>query len=223
MSKPLLVLVRHGQSAWNRQNRFTGWEDPPLTRRGVQEARDIAAALSSAGLTFDAAFTSYLRRAIETLWQIQRSMDLMWLPSASDWRLNERHYGALQGQNKATAARLHGEKAVLEWRRDPAVRPPHGGGAAAPDHRYAGISIPAGENLKETSVRTAACYKERIAPLLKQGQRVLLVAHGNALRSLAMHLESLSPVAVRRMEIPTGSALVYSRSTSGGLRRRRLG
>ena len=209
MPPPRLVLVRHGQSAWNRQNRFTGWEDPPLTPKGRKEAKETAEMMADASMTFDAAFTSYLRRAVETLWEIQRRMNLMWLPSATDWRLNERHYGALQGKNKEEIARQYGAEKIREWRRGFAARPPTGGGAHAPDHRYLTTQIPAGENLEETAARAAACYQERILPLLQQNKRILVVAHGNSLRALVMYLDNISPANIARLEIPTGGAVAY--------------
>ena len=209
MPPPGLVLARHGQSVWNRQNRFTGWEDPPLTVRGRKEARQTAALLAKSGATFDAAFTSYLRRAAETLLEIQRRMKLMWLPVKTDWRLNERHYGALQGENKDGMIRRHGAEKVREWRRSYSVRPPAGGGVFAPDHRYCGVSVPDGENLEETGVRVFACYEERILPLLKQNKRVLVVAHGNSLRALVMRLDGVSAAGIADLEIPTGAAAAY--------------
>lgn len=214
MPPPRLVLVRHGQSTWNRQNRFTGWEDPPLTARGRMEAKQTADILTETGATFDAAFTSYLRRAVETLWEIQRRMKLMWLPVSTDWRFNERHYGALQGKNKDELAQLHGAKKIREWRRSYGARPPAGGGGAAADHRYCGAQIPDGESLEETGVRVFACYKERVLPLLKKNKRVLIVAHGNVLRALLMHLDNISPADISRLEIPTGGAAAYQ--TGGG-------
>lgn len=215
---PRLVLARHGQSAWNRQNRFTGWEDPPLTPKGRKEAQLTAQYLADSGAVFDAAFTSYLRRAVETLWEIQRNMNLMWLPVFTDWRFNERHYGALQGQNKSQIARQHGNKQLQEWRRSYAVRPPLGKPIAAPDHRYQNAAIPAGESLEDTRARAAACYEERILPLLQQNKRVLIVAHGNSLRALIMHLDNISPANISGLEIPTGGAIAYDSKKTGAPR-----
>ncbi len=215
MPPPRLVLARHGESAWNRQNRFTGWEDPPLTSAGRSEAKHTADMLAAAGATFDAAYTSYLRRAAETLHEIQRRMKLMWLPVFSDWRLNERHYGALQGINKEEAARRYGAKQVRAWRRGFAERPPPGGKATAPDHRYDGVAVPCGESLEDTAKRARACYAERILPLLRQNKRVLVVAHGNSLRALIMHLDNISPADIVRLEIPTGGALAYQTGKNG--------
>ena len=212
---PGLVLVRHGQSTWNHQNRFTGWEDPPLSDSGRVEAQKTAQLLITAGITFDAVFTSYLRRAIETMWLLQQQMDLMWLPTMSDWRLNERHYGALQGQNKAATARQYGAQQLHAWRRSHDVRPPLGGTAFAPDHRYTHAKIPQGENLTDTGTRVVACYEERILPLMQRQQRLLVVAHGNSLRALIMHLDKISPAAIMKLEIPTGGAIGYHTDKNG--------
>ena len=209
------MLVRHGQSAWNRDNRFTGWEDPPLTAQGRAEARAAAQRLRAAKITFDAAFVSYLRRAVETLWVIQRRTDLMWLPVATDWRLNERHYGALQGENKDEMTRLHGAEQVRAWRRDYETRPPTGVAPRAPDHRYAEAEVPRGENLADTRARAVACYEERILPLLRARRRVLAVAHGNSLRALMMHLSGVSPAEAPQLEIPTGGAAAYRTDEKG--------
>ena len=212
---PALVLARHGQSEWNRQNRFAGWEDPPLTDKGRDEARQTAARLAAAGAVFDAAHTSYLRRAIETLHLIQERMSLMWIPSATDWRLNERHYGGLQGENKSDMAKLHGEEKLRLWRRGCDIPPPPGGGAAAPDHRYDGVAIPNGESLTQTAARVWAYYEENILPQLRAKKRVLVVAHGNSLRGLIMRLENLSPPEVMALEIPTAAAAAYQADPQG--------
>lgn len=209
------MLVRHGQSTWNRDNRFTGWEDPPLTSRGRAEARTTARKLLAEKINFDAAFTSYLRRAVETLWIIQRRMNLMWLPSGADWRLNERHYGALQGENKAEMEKLQGAKRVREWRRSYETRPPQGGVLRVPDHRYDATEIPSGENLADTGARVLACYEERILPLLRAQKRVLVVAHGNSLRALIMRLSQIPTDEIMRLEIPTGGATAYSAGKDG--------
>lgn len=209
------MLVRHGQSEWNRENRFTGWEDPPLTSRGQDEARATAQKMRAANITFDGAFVSYLRRAVETLWLIQQEMNLMWLPTATDWRLNERHYGALQGENKSEIARQHGEEQVLLWRRGYEDRPPPGEPLRVPDHRYADAEVPRGENLADTRARAAACYESRILPLLRARRRVLAVAHGNTLRALMMHLGDIAPADAMRLEIPTGGAAAYKTDENG--------
>ena len=207
--------MRHGQSEWNRDNRFTGWEDPSLTEQGLSEARETARKMRDAGFVFDSAFVSYLRRAAETLHSIQREMDLMWLPIASDWRLNERHYGELQGKNKAETAAEFGAKKVREWRRSYDIRPPQGGELRAADHRYAAAEIPRGESLADTRARAVACYEERIAPLLREKRRILVVAHGNSLRALVMHLSGISPADVMQLEIPTGGATIYYADDNG--------
>ncbi len=209
------MLVRHGESEWNRENRFTGWEDPPLTSRGRDEARATAQTMRAAEITFDAAFVSYLRRAVETLWLIQQEMDLMWLPAATDCRLNERHYGALQGEDKTETTRRHGEKQVHLWRRGYEERPPPGGILRVADHRYAETEIPRGENLADTRARAAACYEERILPLLRARRRALVVAHGNSLRALMMHLGGIAPADAMRLEIPTGGAAAYRTDENG--------
>lgn len=209
------MLVRHGQSVWNRDDRFTGWQDPPLTAKGRAEANKTAQKLRAAKITFDCAFVSYLQRATETLWLIQKKMDLMWLPVASDWRLNERHYGALQGGNKTQAAMQHGEEQVRKWRRSFATRPPSGGALQISDHRYAGVKIPRGESLADTRARAVACYEERILPMLQDGRRILVVAHGNSLRALVMHLGDISPADIMQLEIPTGGATAYYADNKG--------
>lgn len=209
------MLVRHGQSVWNRDNRFTGWADPPLTARGRTEARATALRLGAANITFDVAFASYLRRAVETLWLIQQKMNLMWLPTNTDWRLNERHYGALQGKNKEEMTQRHGEEKVQAWRRGYESRPPPGVALRVSDHRYAAAEIPRGENLADTRVRAAACYEERILPMLRAQRRVLVVAHGNSLRALMMHLGDIAPADVMKLEIPTGGAVAYQTDAQG--------
>ncbi len=212
-----LVLVRHAQSEWNAQNRFTGWQDPSLSKEGMSEARLCAAAMREDGLTFDCAYTSYLRRAVRTLWLIQEEMDLMWLSVFTDWRLNERHYGDLQGRNKAEIAAAHGEAQVYDWRRGYLSCPPLAAAAVdAPDHRYAGIADkPQGESLATTLLRTRACYEERIVPQLQAGRRVLVVAHGNSLRTLVKHIENIADADIAQVSIPTGRALVYQTDDKG--------
>lgn len=212
---PRLVLARHGESEWNRQNRFTGWEDPPLTDKGRKEAVETAQILQSQKMMFDAAFTSYLRRAAETLWLVQQHLEMTWIPVTTDWRLNERHYGALQGEDKTTAVEQYGEERVLAWRRGYDIRPPAGGGAYAPDGRYTETTIPEGESLEDTGKRVWECYSERILPLLRAGRRVLVVAHGNSLRSLIMKLDNIAPEDVLKLEIPTGGAVVYDVGDDG--------
>ena len=207
--------MRHGQSTWNRAGRFTGWEDPPLTSRGRAEARTTARKLLAEKIQFDAVFSSYLRRAAETLWIIQQQMNLMWLPSHTDWRLNERHYGALQGEKKADMEKLHGAQQVHEWRRGYESRPPPGGKSRVPDHRYDETEIPSGENLADTAARVLECFEESVLPLLRAQKRVLIVAHGNSLRALIMHLSRISPDEIMHLEIPTGGATKYSCKKDG--------
>jgi 2,3-bisphosphoglycerate-dependent phosphoglycerate mutase len=211
-----LVLIRHGESTWNQENRFTGWTDVGLTEKGSQEALEAGRVLARDGYVFDVAYTSVLKRAIKTLWIALEEMDLMWIPVYCDWRLNERHYGALQGLNKAEIAALHGEKQTMLWRRSYSVRPP----ALAPDDerspardpRYAGLhaeQIPLTECLKDTVARFLPSWKETIAPAILQGKRVLIVAHGNSLRALVKHLDGISDDDIVGLNIPTGIPLVY--------------
>jgi 2,3-bisphosphoglycerate-dependent phosphoglycerate mutase len=211
-----LVLIRHGQSTWNRENRFTGWQDVPLSEQGRAEARAAARKLIEAGYDFDYTFTSRLTRAIHTLNIVQVEMDRMWLDVERDWRLNERHYGALTGLDKAETAAKHGEEQVLLWRRSYDIRPPaYAEGDPknpASDIRYAKLQDferPRTESLKDTVARVVPFWKARIAPRVKAGERVLVVAHGNSLRALAKFLDGLSDEEVVGMNIPTGIPLVY--------------
>ena len=211
-----LVLLRHGESAWNRENRFTGWTDVGLSSAGEREARNAGRALRDAGFTFDLAFTSVLQRAIRTLWAVQEEMNLLWLPVLKDWRLNERHYGALQGLNKDEIAEFYGKEQVHLWRRGFAVRPP-ALNLTDPRHprfdaRYARLSpnrLPTTESLQDTLFRVQECWEDMILPEMNKGGRVLIAAHGNSLRALAKHLENLSDEAVMQLNIPTGIPLVY--------------
>lgn len=209
-----IVLVRHGQSLWNEENRFTGWTDVDLTERGMNEARTAGRTLREAGYDFDIALTSYLRRAVRTLWLIQEEMDRMWLPVDTDWRINERHYGALQGLNKKETVAKHGEAQVKLWRRSFDVRPPalDENDRRHPKHdpRYRFLANPpATESLEDTLARVIAHWNEKLIPLLKAGKRVLVSSHGNSLRALAMHLEHLTGETVMALNIPTGIPLVY--------------
>ena len=210
---PTLVLVRHGQSAWNLENRFTGWWDVDLTQQGEEEARAAGALMAEKGLDFDRCFTSLQTRAIRTLYLAQRAMGRLWLPVEKDWRLNERHYGGLTGLNKAETAARHGDEQVHVWRRSFDVPPPpmEPGGPydLAADRRYAGIEVPATESLKDTIARVLPCWEERIAPALRDGQRVLISAHGNSLRALVKHLSGIADDAITGLEIPTGRPIVY--------------
>lgn len=216
-----LVLLRHGESVWNRENRFTGWTDVDLTAKGVAEAGDAARLLSAEGFTFDVAYTSVLKRAIRTLWIVMDAMDLMWIPVIRNWRLNERHYGALQGLNKAETAARHGEEQVHVWRRSYDIPPPplDPGDERHPgrDPRYRDLApeeIPCTESLKDTVGRFLPYFHQEIAPAVRQGRRVLIAAHGNSLRALVKHLDALSDQAVTTLNIPTGVPLVYELDNS---------
>jgi 2,3-bisphosphoglycerate-dependent phosphoglycerate mutase len=211
-----LVLVRHGQSQWNLENRFTGWTDVPLSPLGQQEALAGAKALKDAGYGFDLCFTSYLKRAIKTLDIILEAMDLMWLPVTKSWRLNERHYGALQGLNKAETAAKYGDDQVFIWRRSYDVRPaalePDDPRHPRLDRRYAELSpeeLPAVECLKDTVARVLPYWHDVLTPAIASGGRVLVAAHGNSLRALVKHLDNVSDEAIASLNIPTGVPLVY--------------
>ena len=211
-----LVLLRHGESTWNQENRFTGWTDVDLSEKGVREAREAGRTLKAEGIFFDAACTSVLKRAIRTLWLTLDEMDRVWTPVTVDWRLNERHYGALQGLNKSEMAEKFGEAQVKVWRRSYDIRPPalEAGDPrdAALDPRYAGLSreqVPLTECLKDTVARVLPCWEERIAPQVRAGRRVLVAAHGNSLRALVKILDGVSDAAIVELNIPTGLPLVY--------------
>jgi len=209
-----LVLCRHGQSDWNLKNLFTGWTDVDLTEQGVQEAIDAARTLNASGYEFDIAFTSVLTRAIRTLWLMLDEMDRMWLPVIRDWRLNERHYGSLQGLNKAETAAKYGEDQVHIWRRSYDIPPPKldDGDERHPGHdaRYAGIdNLPSTESLATTLDRVLPCWNEIIAPELRAGKDVLIAAHGNSLRALVKMLDGISDKAITGFNIPTGIPLAY--------------
>src|SRR5688500_10587112 len=211
-----LVLLRHGQSDWNRENRFTGWTDVDLSPTGIEEAHRAGRLLVEEGLTFDVAFTSLLKRAVRTLWIVLDEMDLMWLPVHRSWRLNERHYGALQGLNKAETAAQHGEAQVKIWRRSYDIPPP----ALSPDdprhpsreRRYADLTpeeLPVTESLKDTVARFLPYWQGTIAPEIKAGRKVLIAAHGNSLRALVKYLDNISEHEILELNIPTGVPLVY--------------
>jgi len=210
-----LVLIRHGESAWNKENRFTGWTDVDLTPRGVDEACAAGRLLKAEGYDFDFAFTSVLKRAIRTLNLALEEMGRLWLPVEKDWRLNERHYGSLQGLNKAEMAARFGEAQVLVWRRSYDTPPPalETGDArdAANDRRYAGLGsrLPRTECLKDTVERVVPYWNERIAPRVSAGERVLVAAHGNSLRALVKYLDGMSDEAIVALNIPTAVPLVY--------------
>ena len=210
---PTLVLLRHGQSAWNLENRFTGWWDVDLTEQGVQEAWAAGVALQAASLDFDRCFTSFQTRAIKTLNLTLEAMGRLWLPVEKDWRLNERHYGGLTGLDKAQTAALHGDDQVKIWRRSFDIPPPlpEEGSAwdLSKDARYRGIPIPQTESLKDTIARVLPYWESAIAPELKAGKRVLISAHGNSLRALVKHLSGISDAEIASLEIPTGQPIVY--------------
>jgi 2,3-bisphosphoglycerate-dependent phosphoglycerate mutase len=211
-----LVLLRHGESTWNQENRFTGWTDVSLSGRGVQEALEAGRTLKREGYVFDVAYTSVLKRAIKTLWLVLEEMDLMWIPVHRSWRLNERHYGALQGLNKAETVERHGAEQVKLWRRSYDVRPP----ALSPedernpaqDPRYAELrpqEIPLTESLKDTVARAMPYWHDAIAPAIRAGRRVLIASHGNSLRALVKYLDGISDEEIVERNIPTGIPLVY--------------
>ena len=211
-----LVLLRHGESVWNRENRFTGWTDVDLSERGRQEAQEAGRLLKEAGYLFDVAYTSVLKRAIRTLWYSLDALDLMWIPVEKDWRLNERHYGGLQGLNKAETAERHGEQQVKIWRRSYDIPPP----PLTPDDerhpsrdpRYASLDprdLPLTESLKDTVARFLPYWHQTIAPAITSGKRVVIAAHGNSVRALVKYLDEVSEADILELNIPTGIPLVY--------------
>lgn len=211
-----LVLIRHGESTWNLENRFTGWTDVPLTDTGVAQAREAGRLLKEAGFEFDVAYTSVLKRAVWTLWHALDTMDRTWLPVLHDWRLNERHYGALQGLNKADMARQYGDAQVLQWRRSYDVPPPpltaDDPRGQRQDPRYAKLpadAVPLTECLKDTVARVLPCWNERLAPAIRSGQRVLVAAHGNSIRAMVKMLDGISDADIVGLNIPNGIPLVY--------------
>ena len=211
-----IVLLRHGESVWNKENRFTGWTDVDLTQKGVEEAGQAGELMRDAGLVFDLAHTSVLRRAIKTLWLALERMDLMWIPVLHSWRLNERHYGALQGLNKAETAAKFGEEQVLAWRRSYDTPPPALGADDSrypgSDPRYRGLTpnqVPFTECLKDTVTRVLPYWNQTIAPDIRAGKRVLIAAHGNSLRALVKYLDKVSDQDIVGLNIPTGVPLVY--------------
>ena len=211
-----LVLLRHGESVWNKENRFTGWTDVGLTEKGVAEAAEAGRALAREGFDFDIAYTSVLKRAIKTLWLALEEMDRMWLPVRRSWRLNERHYGALQGLNKSETAERHGEDQVKIWRRSYDIPPPplNADDERYPGHdrRYADLTpgqLPLTECLKDTVERMLPYWFDTIAPEVQAGRRVLVAAHGNSLRALVKHLDKVSDEDIVGLNIPTGIPLVY--------------
>jgi 2,3-bisphosphoglycerate-dependent phosphoglycerate mutase len=211
-----VVLLRHGESTWNKENRFTGWTDVDLSEKGTEEAWEAGRVLKAEGYTFDLAYTSVLKRAIRTLWIVLDEMDLMWIPVIRDWRLNERHYGALQGLNKSEMAAKFGEEQVRIWRRSYDIRPP---ALEKTDPRYPGhdrrykdlteAELPLTECLKDTVARFLPCWHNRIAPDIRAGKRVLIAAHGNSLRALVKYLDNIPDQDIVALNIPTGMPLVY--------------
>ena len=211
-----VVLLRHGESEWNRENRFTGWKDVDLSEKGRAEAKEAGRLMKEAGFAFDIAFTSVLTRAIKTLGIALDEMDQLWIPVIKDWRLNERHYGALQGLNKAETAAKHGEDQVKIWRRSYDIPPPpmspDDERYAGRDRRYAGLQpgeIPGAESLKDTVARFLPYWHDTIAPTIRSGKRVLIVAHGNSLRALVKYLDNVGETDIVELNIPTGIPLVY--------------
>lgn len=211
-----LVLLRHGESIWNKENLFTGWTDVDLSQRGIEEANKAGDALKEKGFTFDIAFTSVLKRAIRTLWIVLDKMDLMWIPVINSWRLNERHYGALQGLNKAQTAQKYGEEQVHIWRRSYDIRPqalePDDSRYPGKDPRYKNLSkqeLPLTECLKDTVGRFMPYWHESIVPELKKNKKILIAAHGNSLRALVKYLDNVSDEEITNLNIPTGIPLVY--------------
>jgi 2,3-bisphosphoglycerate-dependent phosphoglycerate mutase len=211
-----LVLLRHGESQWNRENRFTGWTDVDLSEAGRQEALKAGHMLRDQGIVFDAAYVSVLKRAVRTLWLVQESMDQIWMPEIKDWRLNERHYGALQGLNKAEIAHQYGSEQVQIWRRSYDVRPPalQTSDPRHPrfDRRYRDLPVerlPATESLADTLVRVMDLWHEAILPELRTGKVLLISAHGNSLRALVKHLDNIADAEIADLNIPTGIPLVY--------------
>jgi 2,3-bisphosphoglycerate-dependent phosphoglycerate mutase len=211
-----LILLRHGESEWNRQSRFTGWTDVGLSEKGIEEAHDAAKLLLQSGLSFDIAFTSVLKRAIKTLWIAAEDMELMWVPVIRSWRLNERHYGALQGLNKSETAERHGAEQVHIWRRSYNVRPPV---LQADDPRHpknelkykdtAKACLVFGESLKDTIERFMPFWESSIVPAIEKGKKVMICAHGNSLRALVKHLDNISSEEIPSLEVPTGVPLIY--------------
>ncbi|WP_320046582.1 2,3-diphosphoglycerate-dependent phosphoglycerate mutase [uncultured Ilyobacter sp.] len=211
-----LVLLRHGESLWNKENRFTGWTDIDLSEKGIEEAKSAGKLLTSKGYTFDVAYTSVLKRAIKTLWYVLDEMDMLWIPVIKSWHLNERHYGALQGLNKSEMAKKCGEEQVKIWRRSFDISPPN---LSPDDDRFPGSElkysllekkdIPLSESLKDTILRFMPYWENVILPDIKSGKKVIIVAHGNSLRALVKHLDDISDEDIVDLNIPTGIPLIY--------------
>jgi 2,3-bisphosphoglycerate-dependent phosphoglycerate mutase len=221
---PTLVLLRHGQSQWNLENRFTGWWDVDLSEQGIKEARAAGIQLRDKGFKFDCCFTSVLTRAIRTLHLVLHEMDQLWLPTAKDWRLNERHYGGLTGLNKQEMIDKVGAEQVKIWRRSYDIPPPplpaDSPYDVSGDRRYGGIPVPDTESLKDTIARTLPYYEQAIAPALKAGKRVLIAAHGNSLRGIIKYLSNISDDEIVGLEIPTGKPIVYELADDLSVKRR---
>ncbi len=216
-----LVLLRHGESTWNKENRFTGWMDVDLSEKGIEEAKQAGWKLKEQGYEFDLAFTSLLKRAIRTLWIVQDGMDLMWIPVKKSWRLNERHYGALQGLNKSETAKKYGEDQVLIWRRSYNIPPPalkkSDSSYPGNDPRYTMLTpdqVPLSESLRDTYRRCLPYWHKSIAPALRAGKRIIISAHGNSIRALVKYLDAVSENDIVNLNIPTGIPLVYEFDSS---------
>jgi 2,3-bisphosphoglycerate-dependent phosphoglycerate mutase len=209
-----IVLLRHGESIWNKENKFTGWADVELSEKGIEEAKKAGKILKEAGYVFDVGFTSVLKRSIKTLWYVLDEMDLLWIPVFRSWRLNERHYGALQGLNKAETTKKYGEEQVRKWRRDSNVYPP---ALDKNDDRYPGLDIrykeleeiPLTENLNDTIKRVIPYWNEIIVPTIQLNKKIIIAAHGNSLRALVKYLDNLSNEDIKNFNVPTGIPLVY--------------
>lgn len=215
-----LVVIRHGESVWNQENRFTGWQDVDLSEKGRAEAREAGQTLKDSGIEFDLAYSSVLKRAIRTLWIALDEMDRLWMPVIRDWRLNERHYGELTGLNKSETAAKHGEDQVKIWRRSYDVPPPfmskNDPRHPTKDLRYRGVKqdlLPSGESLKDTVARFLPLWNEQLAPQIKSGKTILIAAHGNSLRALIQHLENMSAEEIMEVNVPTGIPLLYELSS----------
>ena len=221
---PTLMLLRHGQSQWNLENRFTGWWDVDLSEKGIQEARAAGRLMCDKGLNFDVCFTSVLTRAIRTLHLALHEMDQLWLPVAKDWRLNERHYGGLTGLNKQEMIDKVGAEQVKIWRRSFDIPPPplpaDSPYDVSDDRRYAGVPVPQTESLKDTIARTLPYYEQAIVPALRSGKRVLIAAHGNSLRGIMKYLSNISDEEIVGLEIPTGKPIVYELADDLSVERR---
>ncbi len=211
-----IVLIRHGESEWNKLNRFTGWTDVALSEKGIEEAKKAGKLLKKEGYSFDIAYTSILKRAIKTLWLIQEEMDLMWIPTYKRWQLNEKHYGKLQGLNKAETAKKYGDEQVLLWRRGFDVQPP----AFEPSYRHELVQqspfkavpedqIPLTESLKDTIARVLPFWEQEIIPIVQQNKKIIIAAHGNSLRAVYKHLTGISEEEILKTNIPTGIPLVF--------------